>query len=269
MRQQAAVQAVLAAAITCPEVKAVFLKGSLAKGIADEYSDVDFYCLVERDQLGSFLDKRLSLLERYRPVIYHSESNFVGPQIVAVFNDGLHFDLYTVTEETFPLVGAFQVLHDPGGLLGKFSARTRGHSISSAELITTFSEFSFTLLEFLTAWQRQDLVWAHRLTSHLAGDLGVVLRYRYDRGNARLGSKRLEQVLPQSQRRELRSALLDSGWNLPGAVLALSRLLQQSMLVLEAEQALSLDWRLFRLMTERIGECCTDYASPEEQQPTC
>lgn len=269
MRQQPAVQAVLAAAIACPEVKAVFLKGSLAKGISDEHSDVDFYCLVESEQLSSFLDKRLSLLERYRPVIYHSESNFVGPQIVAVFDDGLHFDLYAVTEETFPLVGAFQALHDPGGLLGKFSALTKDHGISSTELITTFHEFSFTLLEFLAAWQRQDLVWAHRLTSHLAGDLGVVLRYRHDRGNARLGSKRLEQVLPQNEQRELRGALLDSGRNLPGAVIAMSKLLQEAMLALEAEQTLDLDWRLFRLMTERIGECCTGYVNGRERQPTC
>lgn len=266
MKQQVAVQAVLAAAISCPEVKAVFLKGSLAKGISDEHSDVDFYCLVDSERLGSFLNKRLSLLEQYRPVIYHSESNFVGPQAVAVFDDGLHFDLYTVTEETFPLVGAFQVLHDPDQLLGKFSHLTKDHSISADQLVTTFSEFSFTLLEFLAAWQRQDLVWAHRLTSHLAGDLGVVLRFLYDPSNARLGSKRLEQVLPESTKHELRSALLESGHNLPNAVLALSRLLQDAMLELEAEQALKLDWRLFHLMLAKITKCSLPDPSANDRQ---
>ncbi len=269
MKQQAAVQAVLAAAIGCPEVRAVFLKGSLAKGISDEHSDVDFYCLVEPELLESFLEKRLSLLERYRPVIYHSESNFVGPQMVAVFDDGLHFDLYTVTEETFPLVGAFQALHDPHKLLGKFSDLTKDHGINTDQLVTTFSEFSFTLLEFLAAWQRQDLVWAHRLTSHLAGDLGVVLRYRHDPGNARLGSKRLEQMLPLNKKQELRNALLDSGQNLPRTVLALCRLLQEAMLAIATEQALQLDWRLFQLMTARIAECRPLDSSADGQQHIC
>lgn len=269
MKQHAAVAAVLAAAVNCPEVKAVFLKGSLAKGISDQYADVDFYCLVDAAQLGSFLSKRLSLLQQYRPVIYQSEADFVGPQVVAVFDDGLHFDLYTVTEETFPMTGAFQTLHDPAGLLDKFSEMTRDHSISADELITRFREFSFTLLEFLAAWQRQDLVWAHRLTSHLAGDLGVVLRCHYDPSNARLGSKRLERALPPELKQELRAALLACGADLPRAVLTLARLLREALLVVETQQGLCLDWRLFDLMTAKIAEFSLLDPSAVDQHHTC
>lgn len=71
MNQMAAVEAVLRATLKCPEVGGVFLKGSLAKGTADEYSDVDFYCLVEPVDVSSFLRKRFDLLQSYRPMIYH------------------------------------------------------------------------------------------------------------------------------------------------------------------------------------------------------
>ena len=86
--QWEAVEAVLRAVKECPEVKAAFLKGSLAKGIADEYSDVDFYCLVDSADVERFLGKRMAILETYRPLIYHSESNSVGHQLVAVFDKG-------------------------------------------------------------------------------------------------------------------------------------------------------------------------------------
>lgn len=255
MRQQSAVQAVLAAAIRCPEVKAAFLKGSLAKGTADQHSDVDFYCLVDPVGMEVFLTKRLTLLEAYRPVIYQSHSNFVGPQLVAVFDDGMHFDFYAVTEERFPLVGSFQALYDPAGVLGQFAALVKDHSITQDELLTAFNEFSFTLLEFLAAWQRQDIVWAQRLSFHLAGDLGVILRHRYDPSNARLGSKRLEQVLPPDKKQALRAALQDCVGNaLPYGVLSLCRLLEEVMHELRQLQSLSLDWRLFQLITARITE---------------
>ena len=136
--QWEAVEAVLRAVKECPEVKAAFLKGSLAKGIADEYSDVDFYCLVDSADVERFLGKRMAILETYRPLIYHSESNFVGPQLVAVFDNGLHFDLYTVTLESFPQAGQFRVPYDPDRILGRFKADAADHSLPYERVIGFF-----------------------------------------------------------------------------------------------------------------------------------
>lgn len=122
-KQKQAISAILAAVCEHPAVRAVFLKGSLATSNGDQYSDVDFYCLVDENKQAGFLQDRLPILANYKPVVYWSEQNFVGPQIVAVFADGLHFDLYTVTETNFPRQGQFKVLYDPENILARFSSQ--------------------------------------------------------------------------------------------------------------------------------------------------
>lgn len=257
MKQWLAIEAVQKAAQACSEVRAIFLKGSLAYGNADEYSDVDFYCLVGAQQVQAFLEKRMNLLEHYRPIIYHSESDFVGPQIVTVFDDGLHFDLYTVTSESFPTIGAFKVLYDPDNLLEEFQGRVKDHSVSSSSVMESFSEFSFALLEFHTAWQRGDMTWATRLASHLSGYVGMVLRFRYDRRNAMLGSKRLENVLPMSVRSELRAALsLCCGRQLPAGVQRLCSLMQDTATELHQQDGVIFRWDLFNFMNAKLAELC-------------
>lgn len=249
--QDDAISAVLAEVKKCPEVKAAFIKGSLATGSGDEYSDVDFYCLVEEEGLQTFLDKRMQVLEKHRPLLYHSHSNFVGPQIVAVFDNGLHFDLYTVTPDKFPLVGEFKALYDPENLLEAYTHKTSDHSISWEQVEEHFNSFSFTMLEFNAAWQRGDVAWSSRLASHLAGDLGILLRHRYDPQNAQLGTKRLEKVLPSSTRQELREALsCCCGENTVQGVLALSMLVADTTRHLEGRHKRQVTWALFTYMTK-------------------
>lgn len=251
--QWEAIEVLVEAAKQCPEVKAVFLKGSLAQGTADEYSDVDFYCLVDAMQVEQFLRKRLELLEKYRPLIFHNETNFVGPQIVAVFDNGLHFDLYTVTPDAFPRVGHFRALYDPDHLLQPFAAEMTDHSLPWEQVERCFDSFSFGMLEFHAAWRRGDVTWSARLASHLAGELCLALRHRYDPSNGQLGAKRLETVLPVNVRERLRNALsFCCGDMIPHGVLMLAALMRETMEHLEAESGQRVNWQLFRFMVERL-----------------
>lgn len=135
-----------------------------------------------------------------------------------------------MTEDSFPLVGELRVLHDPDHRLDRFVLLEQDHSITRQGLVTRFNEFSFTLLEFVAAWHRGDFAWSCRLASHLAGDLGVILRHRYDPNSARLGTKRMEPVLPLQIKHQLRNALqYCCGSTLYRGVLALCSLLQSTM----------------------------------------
>lgn len=258
MRRWDAVKSVLAEVKGQPEVLAAFLKGSLAEGIDDDWSDVDFYCLVDPARMAEFLSKRLAILQAYRPLLYWSESNFVGPQIVAVFEDGLHFDLYTVTEESFPLVGGFHPLYDPQQRLNRFRPLGQDLSLTRAETERYFHEFAFVLLEFEAAWQRKDIPWAIRLASHLGGDLAVILRHIYEPTKARLGYKRLSNVLPPELTMQLETALRQSTGDVtPHGVLALSHLMEAAIRQIEEEQALELNWDMFRFWQQRISALLT------------
>ena len=109
-RQRSLIETVLSAVRQVEEIRAAFLKGSLGSDAGDEYSDVDFYCLLDPAGLEPFLQRRREILERYRPILFWAEVNFVGPQVVAVYDDGLHIDLYAVTPDNLPTTGAMKVL---------------------------------------------------------------------------------------------------------------------------------------------------------------
>ena len=72
LRQEALIAFLLEELKSYKGVKAMYLKGSLASGTDDEYSDVDFYCLVEEEYYESLLQKRQEILSMFRPIVYTS-----------------------------------------------------------------------------------------------------------------------------------------------------------------------------------------------------
>lgn len=205
MKQFDSINTILPFIIEDSAVNAVFLKGSLASTEYDEYSDVDMYCLVNEDELTSFLARRLEYMSKYRPLIYYSEANFVGPQIVGVFDNGLHFDLYTVTLSSLKATGDIKVLYDPNELLINYKAQS--FRISDDQLIEHINNIAFTLLEFEAAYNRNDLVWASRLASHIFGYLSIIIRHQCDPENALLGMKRLNNYLAPDKYKKIADAI--------------------------------------------------------------
>lgn len=250
-KQEKAIQQVLHALRGDKAVRAVFLKGSIARGEQDEFSDVDLYCLVDKEKLEAFLPKRISYIESYKPLIYWSESNFVGPQIVGVYEDGLHLDLYTVTADAIPMKDAIKVLEDPEGLLQDYKGET--HRITEEQLVRTVHEFTFSLLEFETAYKRGDLLWASRLGSHLTGDLSVIIRYLVNPDKAQLGFKRLYQELDEEMYHKWLSLMNHIGPNqLPSGVKQMVELAEQLLNQLPEHLLHKINLPFFTFMSERI-----------------
>lgn len=178
-------------------VDAIFLKGSLARNDYDHYSDVDFYCMVSEENLEPFLAKRIQYMETYQSLIYYSHENFVGPQIVGVFENGMHFDLYTITKNQLKQTDEIKVIYDPQEHLKDY--QNIFLTMSEAEIGHMIDEFSFSLLEFETAYMRTDLIFASRLASFLCSCTLLMYRYHFDPKHAQLGSKRLYKSLPTDE----------------------------------------------------------------------
>lgn len=252
MKQLEAIEIIAEAIKEDHSIRAIFLKGSIAKDNLDEYADVDMYCIVKEDEQEAFLKRRLEILEKYRPLIYWSESNFVGPQIVGVFDNGLHFDLYTVTLETLQNTDKIKVIYDPFGLLDHYEPAPL--SLSEESIIEFFHEFIFSLLEFDAAYNRNDLIWASRLASHLSGNLSVILRYLYDEDNARLGFKRLHKHLEKEVEVKMTKAMDLSGPSyLPGGVKLLIEIASDVLKKLPVEVSSKINTTFFNYMAEKVN----------------
>lgn len=195
LTQEAAVEKITASLRQSPYVRSIFLKGSMARNEHDEYSDIDLYCLVEKEQEEAFLAERLSHLQAYRPVLFQDDIFIIAPQLIAVFDDLLHIDLFTVTAESFTAKDFFKVVYDPENLLEQFT-ESQSLEITPAEYKDHVIDVAWFLFQYRKAGARGNGVWAVKMLSHVLEHLARVLLYRYAPERAQLGLKTVSRSLP-------------------------------------------------------------------------
>lgn len=177
--------------------EAILVKGSIGRGDDDAYSDVDMYAVVKEENLYLFLERRISYLESYLPLLYTSHVNFVAEQIVAIFDNGLHFDLYTVTENSLPHRDKAKIIYDPQG---KFQTYTpEFHRLSADDLAEYFNESLYYFIEADGAYSRKNYPWASHIMSNTLSYSAILLRYLYDKDYAYLGLKKINEIIPPEQ----------------------------------------------------------------------
>ncbi|RLQ83889.1 nucleotidyltransferase domain-containing protein [Planomicrobium sp. Y74] len=176
-------------------VKAIFLKGSMGRDERDEFSDIDLYCLVEKENEELFLNKRLEHIKAYREIIFYDDIYIIAPQIIVVFDNLLHLDLFTVTEQNFTEKDYFKVLHDPNNLLEQFN-ESQSLEVSESEFSDSATDIAWFLFQYKKAIERGNDIWAVRMLTNVMEHLARVLLYKYCPERAQLGLKTLNQSLP-------------------------------------------------------------------------
>ena len=231
--------------------EAVFLKGSIARGEDDDYSDVDLYVVVAEENFDAFLTRRIKYLEHYRPLINWVEVNFVGPQIVGIFDDALHFDLYAVKPDAIPQTGAMKVIHDPNDLLNNY--QNEPLSLTDAELTRWINNFTYLLTEIEAAYMRGDSLRLVTLFHHEYEVISLLTRHIYDPANSKLGNKSLFKVIPDELHQELLSILeLATPPDVLIAVKNLLKLFEKLFLQLPCAVQAATNWQFYELMSSRI-----------------
>ncbi|QXE02854.1 nucleotidyltransferase domain-containing protein [Terribacillus sp. DMT04] len=177
------------------EVKAVFVKGSFGRGEDDAYSDIDLYCLVEESDIQVFLAKRLSLLAAYREVLYSEELFIIAPQLIVVYDNLLHVDLFTVTEENFKQTDQFLVLYDPQNRLEQFK-ETQTLTMTDNMYGEQVIDLTWFLFQYRKAALRGNAAWAAAMLQQVTEPLARMLLHHYAPTRALLGLKRAQQLLP-------------------------------------------------------------------------
>ena len=206
MKQEDAVKVISKSLMKDELVKAIFLKGSMGRGEYDEYSDIDLYCLVDEEE-ERFLKQRLKHLESYRKILFFEDVFIIAPQIIAVFDNLLHVDLFTVTEKSFKEKDFFQVLYDPEERLIKFQS-TQNLLLSVEEFSDCVYDVAWFLFQYNKAKQRGNDLWAVDMLQHVMVNLSKVLLHRYRPEKAQLGLKSLESQLPINQLKKVKTVFM-------------------------------------------------------------
>ncbi|WP_102027914.1 nucleotidyltransferase domain-containing protein [Salirhabdus sp. Marseille-P4669] len=202
MKQYDAVNTIVESLKKDDYVKAIFLKGSMGRGEEDQHSDVDLYVLVEEQNEQVFLENRLMHLRAYGELLFYDDIFIIAPQIIAVYDNMLHLDLFTVTEKTFKEKDYFKVLFDPEGRLQKFDA-TQNLTLTYEEYRDDVMDVAWFLFQYKKSKARENDIWSISMLHHTMTHLARVLLHNYCPNRAQLGLKTLEATLPQSLKRNI------------------------------------------------------------------
>jgi tRNA/tmRNA/rRNA uracil-C5-methylase (TrmA/RlmC/RlmD family) len=162
-----------AQAVVIKKVDALFLKGSIARGTADKYADIDYYCLIQNNSMQTFLDKRKEIVSSIGKIIYLEEVNFGNPQLVVIYENEVHLDFYLISEMPSSGTDAIQVIHDPKGIATSY--KRVNLSISNSDIIEYINETLYYIYELEIASDRKDLIWHHRIKSHIISYLAMLM----------------------------------------------------------------------------------------------
>ncbi|QTD40492.1 nucleotidyltransferase domain-containing protein [Sporosarcina sp. Te-1] len=201
-QQEIAVQAICESLKKDPHVEAVFLKGSMGRGEHDEHSDIDMYCMVKQGEEAGFLDRRLDHLRVYQEVIFTDDIYIVAPQLIAVFDNLLHIDLFTVTRESFPGHDHFTVLYDPHAIMKEF-VDTQGLALTKEEYRDDVMDIAWFLFQYRKSAARGNDIWSVRMLTNVVHHLARALLHRYAPERAQLGLKTVSESLPEESTRDI------------------------------------------------------------------
>lgn len=178
------------------KVQAIFIKGSIGRGEQDEHSDIDLYCLVNEEDKEEFLEGRLQHLQSYNQLLFHDDIYIVAPQILAVYENLVHIDLFTVTEHTYIEKDFMKVLYDPNYKLEKYK-QTQNLKLSDQEFQDAVDDVAWFLFQYKKSSARGNDIWSVSMLHHVMTHLSRILLYHYNFDIAQLGLKTLEISLPE------------------------------------------------------------------------
>lgn len=186
-------------------VKALYLKGSVANGTDDEFSDVDFYCLTDEASYETIMGQREAVLEAFRPIIFKSHVNFGTPQIIVIYEHDLHLDFYVTKDVPLEGSGQIKVLYDPESILVDYKSIKRVDD--PQEIKDYLDDAIYTLHELNIAIQRNDDLWAIRLETHILAYLSLVLSHMYEPDRPVLHMKGVYHHLPEALQQDISEIL--------------------------------------------------------------
>lgn len=194
-------------------ILAVWLEGSLAKGAADRYSDIDIHLLVAEEDKEAFQEVLEPWLSDVQSLVLFKDT-FSGQMVTCITTGGLRLDVWLHAGNTIFLERSkVRVLSATERCIQfKETYRDEEPNDVSSALMQHFNEFWRVLSILPTVLGREECIAGFMGTTFAVMSLTEVLiignRNQRDRG-----VKNINAFVPQTLREEIETALTMSGVN--------------------------------------------------------
>lgn len=251
-RLDEAIARIAGAAVADGLCETVLLKGSIARGDADEFSDIDLYLVVSPQNRDAVLERREKYLAAYGEIVFTEDVDFGLPQKLAIFSNALHVDLYVAEPQQVGSLDPVVAVYDSAGLFA--DAKPTRADVTDEGLCRHFSSTIYCLVEASAAYSRENNAWAAKIMSDAVGELSVLVRSLYDRHYAFLGLKKINEVIPTEDYRLLEDVYASLGrGDFPGAAQAILSILDAFLANAGDGLASKLDARFLSWAKESLG----------------
>lgn len=236
-----------------PRIRALWLEGSLGRGNADQFSDVDVHVLLGEADALAFKSEAEGWLNDVRPLVL-CKLLFGGNMVNGLTVDGLRLDLWPHAGDTISLDPAkVKVLHQLDGAV-QLVAAAEAPAQSGPQALALLQEFwrCISLLPSVIG-RRERLVAVQGLAVELSLVSELLL---LGAGVVRdRGVKHLNAYLPEADRRALEANILPTALSeeaLAAAHLRLARLVQQRGPKIAAQHGVDYPTALERVVLETV-----------------
>lgn len=178
-----------------PYIEAVFLRGSMAREEHDEFSDIDIYCVVNEENIEAFLPNRIQHIKAYKKTCFVDDIYIIAPQLLVIYEDMIHIDLFTVTPSEISDKDAMKILFDPNGILAAKQKNTT-LSLTPLEFQDAVDDTVWYLYQYYWSAKRGNEIWSVHLLRNSLEHFAKVLLHKYCPERALLGLKTLNNSLP-------------------------------------------------------------------------
>lgn len=188
MRYDRAIQQILPKMKEIESVVAIFLKGSIARGENDEYSDLDMYVMLKKGvEIQSVYQDIIDALEAYHKLVFEELVEIICPQIVGVFEDMLHVDCYIVYEDNYPSTDEIKVLYDPNQLMLHYQKKDLG--LTTEQFYESALDSCWFIFQYDHIVGRNQFLWTSKMIDKALDHMIIVLLHKHYPQKAILGKK--------------------------------------------------------------------------------
>lgn len=183
-------------------VEAVFVRGSIAREEHDEFSDIDMYCVVKEENIEAFLPNRKKHIETYKVTLFVDDIYIIAPQLLVVYEDLIHIDLFIVAPSEISNKDAIKILFDPNGILtAKLESTTM--ALTPLEFQDAVDDTVWYLYQYFWSAKRGNEIWCVHLLRNSIEHFAKVLLHKYCPERALLGLKATYNSLPSAPLNEI------------------------------------------------------------------
>ena len=234
-------------------INCAFLLGSYARKREDEYSNIDFYFVLNSEYEEDFYNNYFKLLSKYGKIIYHKNINH--KDIIVVYSEDnlgliLNINIHITDLSDVDIDNDLLSLYDPYHLLDKINDDI---SFSYEEIGGKIDNIALNALEFSRMYQRNDIAIMFDLTNKILNDYVCVTRYYKDKKSSKLEKKEFLAVLSKEERLRfvniLKHIRIDT---LKEAIILMMEDISNILMKLDVNVASKFDYDFFMYMFMKI-----------------